>query len=77
MKNQYIGEITWKEGAWTVCKFKGGLTKKSGCSFLGERRGGVDTPMHTMVISGILILFVRLVLENGWSCLMCDSYLHH
>ena len=30
-------------GAWTVCKFKGGLDKKEGGVF-----EGVDTPMHTM-----------------------------
>ena len=34
-----------KRGAWTVCKFKGGLGKKEGG---GVFEGGVDTPMHTM-----------------------------
>ena len=36
-----------KKGAWKVCRFKVGLGKK-------ERGGvfeGVDTPMHTMIVS--------------------------
>ena len=32
-------------GAWTVCRFKGGLGKKAGS---GVFEGLVDTPMHTM-----------------------------
>ena len=36
MKNQYIGGGGWgdclKRGAWTVCRFKGGLGKKDGGS---------------------------------------------
>ena len=33
------------EGAWTVCKFKGGLAKKEGVMFF---EGGLILPMHTM-----------------------------
>ena len=33
-----------KRGAWTVCRFKGGLARKRGVVFLR----GVDTPMNTM-----------------------------
>ena len=40
-KNQYRGGGLPKRGAWTVCRFKGGLSKKE----------GVDTPMHTIVYS--------------------------
>ena len=49
-KNQY----TWGEynrGAWTVCRFKGRLAKKSGVIFLREGEGGgggVYTPIYTM-----------------------------
>ena len=44
-----------KRGAWSVCRFKGGLGKKEGVVFL---RGWVHTPMHTMIkimISHILL----------------------
>ena len=37
-KNQYKEGDCQKTGAWKVCRFKGGLTRKR----------GVDTPMHTM-----------------------------
>ena len=38
-----------KGGAWTVCRFNGGLGKKDGWGvFEGDRGGGGDTPMHTM-----------------------------
>ena len=29
-KNYYIGENCLKRGAWTVCRFQGGLAKKRG-----------------------------------------------
>ena len=32
-KKQCIGGIAEKGGAWTVCRFKGGLTRKRGWSF--------------------------------------------
>ena len=38
-ENQYRGEDCLKRGAWTVCRFKGGL---------GKKEGGLDTPVHTM-----------------------------
>ena len=38
----YRGELP-KKGAWTVCRFKGRLGTKEG--------KGVDTSMHTMLIS--------------------------
>ena len=39
-----------KKGAWTVCRFKGGG--------LSKKKGGVDTPMHTMnFYDGHLIKF--------------------
>ena len=46
IKKQYIGGNCLKRRAWTVCKFKGGLLKKRGVMFL---KGGVDTPIHTMI----------------------------
>ena len=45
MKNQYIAGNLLERGAWTVCRFKGGLEKRGGWCFWGR---GVDTPMHTM-----------------------------
>ena len=39
------------ERDWTVCRFRGGLSKKEGLVFLVFLRrvgAGVDTPMHTM-----------------------------
>ena len=48
IKNQYRGWRLPKQwGAWTVCCFKVGLGKKEGVVFL--IRGGVETPMHTML----------------------------
>ena len=44
-KNQYIGGIDKKEGAWTICRFKRGLGKNLGVMFL---RGWFGTPIHTM-----------------------------
>ena len=44
MKNQCIEGDCLKWGAWTVCRFKRGLSKKEEAVFLGGR----DTPMHTM-----------------------------
>ena len=44
MKNQCIEGDCLKRGAWTVCRFKRGLSKKKEAVFLG----GGDTPMHTM-----------------------------
>ena len=35
MKNQYIRRNYVKRGAWTVCKFKEGLTKRGGGVFEG------------------------------------------
>ena len=47
MKNQYRGGgYCLKRRTWTVCRFKGGLGKKEGGFF----EGGVDTPMHTIII---------------------------
>ena len=45
-KNQYIGRLPEKGGAWTVCRFSGGegLRKRGVDVFEGR----VDTPMHTM-----------------------------
>ena len=39
-----------KKGAWTVCRFKGGLGKKEGDGIFEGGGGGVDTPMHTMLL---------------------------
>ena len=37
MKNQYTGGNCLENGAWTVCRFKGGLAKKRGVGiFEGE-----------------------------------------
>ena len=33
-KNRYRGEDCLNTGAWTVCRFKGGLGKKKGVVFL-------------------------------------------
>ena len=45
-KYQSIGGVAQKKGAWTVCRFKGGVAeKRSDGIFVG---GGVDTPIHTM-----------------------------
>ena len=42
-----------KRGAWTVCRFKGGLGKKeAGGVFEGEGEG--DTLMHTMAKAGVI-----------------------
>ena len=43
-KNQYIEGNCLKRGAWTVCRFKWGLAKKSRVGFLR----GVDIPMQIM-----------------------------
>ena len=37
MKNQYIGGIYLKRGAWKVCRFKGAWRKKEGSFFEGGR----------------------------------------
>ena len=44
-KTNTVGGLPKKGGAWTVCRFKGGIGKKEGN---GAFEGGVDTPMHTM-----------------------------
>ena len=31
LKNQYRGDGCLKRGVWAVCRFKGGLARKSGC----------------------------------------------
>ena len=36
MKNQYIGGIDKKGGAWTVCKFERGLKKWGGILVMGD-----------------------------------------
>ena len=43
-EKQYRGGNYLKRGAWTICRFKGGLARKKGA-------GIVDTPMHTMMLS--------------------------
>ena len=50
MKNQYRGGDFLKRGSWTVCQFKGCLARKRGVFFFGGGEGGVDTPMHTMIL---------------------------
>ena len=46
----YRGELPERQGACTVCRFKGeGLGKKAGGGVFEE----VDTPMHTMMLRGI------------------------
>ena len=55
MKNQYIGGDCIGEGGWLgqFVGLRGGLGKKEGVVFL---RGGVDTPMLTMIILSYLEL---------------------
>ena len=48
MKNQYIGGIDKKGGAWTVCKFKRGLGKNQGG---GCFWGGGLVPQSTLCVS--------------------------
>ena len=43
-KSNIEGELR-KSGAWTFYRFKGGL---------GKKEGGVDTPMHTMLLETLL-----------------------
>ena len=54
MKNQYMGGgcLTEGGGAWTVCRFKGGLGEKEGGSVF---EGGIDTLMHTMHYDSVFI----------------------
>ena len=47
-KTDIEGGIAWKGGAWTVCKFEGGLGKKEGGGVFEGGGGGVDIPMHAM-----------------------------
>ena len=49
MKNQYKGEFA-KNGAWTVCRFKGRAQWKRGAGIFQGGGGGSDTPMYTMLI---------------------------
>ena len=62
-KNQNIGRIALKEGAWTVCRFKGrrGLGKKEGGGVF-EGGDGVDTPMHTMQ----QVLYIKYGIFSAW-----------
>ena len=47
-KNQYIGGLPKKGGAWKVGKFKvEGLQKRGGSVFFWR---GIDTPMHSIVM---------------------------
>ena len=41
-----------KEGAWTVCRFKGRHVKKEGMVFFEE---GSDTQMHTMLLTKLKV----------------------
>ena len=54
----YRGGLSKKGGAWTVCRYKGGLGEKEGVVLLGGGRG-VDTPMHPMVVDNVM-LFIKL-----------------
>ena len=46
-ENQYLGGRFLKKRAWTICKFKGGLSgKEEGGVFKGGKGG--DTPINTM-----------------------------
>ena len=65
MKNQYIGEDCLKRGLGQFAHLRGGgeVGKKEGVVFLR----GVDTPMHTMVITTFYIfpfLYFRSTLQN-------------
>ena len=54
-KTDIEGGIAKKKGlrgAWAVCRFRGGLSKKEGGGVFEGR--GVDTPMHTMIFFSVL-----------------------
>ena len=50
--------VSWlKRGAWTFCRFKGGLGKKErGVLLKGE---GVDTPMRTMLTKILSFIYLQ------------------
>ena len=49
------------EGAWTVCRFKGGIGKKEGG---GVFERGTDTPMHTMILEGSCQMLAFISQDN-------------
>ena len=49
-----------KRGAWTVCRFKRGLSKKKGMVFVSE---GVDTPMHTIACLSQSTFYVSAIIH--------------
>ena len=75
MKNQYIGGIYLKRGAWKVCRFKG-VGEKKRVVFLR----GVDTLMHTMVCIKAIFKYAKSYseLEKLLKSLSetCKDYLH-
>ena len=65
MKNQYIGGLSKKGGAWTICRFKVGAWQERGVVFSKGEGGGVDTPMHTMgSFLGICTMFFSKTLRG-------------
>ena len=75
MKNQYVGGDCLKKGELgQFVDLSGGLSKKEGVVFL---RGGVDTPMSTMIMERhswslitfhILLMCFKLLRHNTFSC---------
>ena len=59
------------EGAWTVCRFKGGLARKKGVLFWGG--GEVDTPMHISHYSRTDLVPVTLLVSLLNSTLLTDK----
>ena len=67
MKKQYIGGNCLKT-AWTVGRFKEGLSEKEGVVF----SWGVDTSMHTMTV---LLTYLHTLVFNIFS-VFNNLYLH-
>ena len=62
-----------KEGAWTVCRFKGGAwQERGGGVFEG---GGVDTLMPTMMQSSWMILVINFTypVTTGSGIMFCSN----